>query len=237
MPANDLPPRCPPCISRRRTSRCNRQVPCAACVRKNTQAECIAAAAPQDNPCPAPPSLDRPCGTRLRIDRATPTNPSVRTGTNSTRLSSIPDDYEDEDDDALPRDELRARLLELESSDAEDPPTPPKGVEKPAIPPAKPSLPVIVPGKLAPGILVVTPQPIVKVVKDGLASYVSLANLTDAACIAFAEGRIHNASAPSRNTAATGDNVPDYNELTLSSSTWNQGWKRYIALLEQFHPD
>ncbi|KAG9084299.1 hypothetical protein FRC06_004133 [Ceratobasidium sp. 370] len=172
---------------------------------------------------------------------------------NSTRLSSIPDDYEDEDEDALLHDELCAHLLELESSDAEDPPAPPKGLlitrvtatrtpthhisRTPAIPPAKPSLPVIIPGKLTPSILVITLQPIVKIVKDSLASYVSLANLTDAACIAFAEGHIRNASASLHNTASTGDNVPDYDELTLLSSTWNQGWKRYITLLKQFHPD
>ncbi|KAG9086408.1 hypothetical protein FRC06_003098, partial [Ceratobasidium sp. 370] len=111
------------------------------------------------------------------------------------------------------------------------------GAEKAAIPPAKPSLPVIVPGKLAPSILIVTPQPIVKIMKDGLTSYISLANLMDAACIAFAEGRICNASTLSRSSTSLSDNVPDYDELTLSSSTWNQGWKRYIALLEQFHPD
>ncbi|KAG9074654.1 hypothetical protein FRC06_010546, partial [Ceratobasidium sp. 370] len=282
MPANDPRPRCPPCVSRGRNSKCNRQIPCSACIRKNTQAECIASAPPDELPRPPPRSPDRPRGTRLRIDRATPTNPSVYTGTNSTRLSSLPDE---DDEDEIPlerappiplidritgrappsqepgppipptppvttpqptrgdkatrqqqRDELRARLLELESSDAEEPPAPTRGAEKPATLPPKPALPVIVPGKLAPGILVVTPQPIVKIVRDGLTSYISLANLTDAACIAFAEGRVRNASSTSRNSASASDNVPDYDELTLSSSTWNQGWKRYIALLEQFHP-
>ncbi|KAG9096765.1 hypothetical protein FRC07_010879, partial [Ceratobasidium sp. 392] len=168
-------PRCNPCIARGRSSRCNREHPCASCTDADTANECTYGVPPppassilSDPPdLPFPPRPAR--GMRLPIDRDTPSNPliardspppppprrgpaprtSARALDADRHADGILANARQKADRKLERELLKARLADIVSSDDEPPPVP----ERPARPPtapAKHTRPTIIPGALAP---------------------------------------------------------------------------------------
>ncbi|CAE6473034.1 unnamed protein product [Rhizoctonia solani] len=75
-PRGVKPPRCNACISRGRTSKCDRKNPCSACTKALSQAQCTYGAVPEP-PQDPPPRPISPRGLRRPLSRATPSNCSI----------------------------------------------------------------------------------------------------------------------------------------------------------------